>query len=403
MSSIITIASGDLISTSRTDINTNFSNLNTDKIETSVLDTDTTLAANSDAKVATQKAVKAYVLANVNPTGASWNEYAADAGSTDAYVISLTGVSAYATGQTFKFKANTANTGACTLKVNSLSAITIKKDVTTDLATGDILANQDVVVIYDGTNMQMVSQRSGLAEDTDVTALTAAKQYIVGALDNALVKTYFNIQLLFILWTGSTSGALTTDFTNWIRNSTDVTVAPGGAYSTFGGTGADSIYVKGAFPNASFGNTNIIVLDWWAKLPATSTGDINMGFGGTSAGDDADFISIYNEDGAGPSGGAKVMFCMQGSTGTIYSTILKRAAGTSQTNISSGITNTNWNNFRIELDNSNNALFYINGVLKDTLSGANLPTSQTISIGFGRSNTAAFEVTAPNLSLQMNP
>lgn len=64
MSSITTIQSTDLITDSRADINTNFSNLNTDKIETSVLDTDTTLAANSDSKVATQKAVKAYVDAN---------------------------------------------------------------------------------------------------------------------------------------------------------------------------------------------------------------------------------------------------------------------------------------------------------------------------------------------------
>jgi hypothetical protein len=61
MSSITTINAGDLITNSRADINNNFSALNTDKIETSVLDTDTTLAANSDSKVATQKAVKAYV------------------------------------------------------------------------------------------------------------------------------------------------------------------------------------------------------------------------------------------------------------------------------------------------------------------------------------------------------
>ena len=66
MSTITTIAAGDLISNSRSDINTNFANLNTDKIETSVLDTDTALAANSDAKVATQKAVKAYVDAGGN-------------------------------------------------------------------------------------------------------------------------------------------------------------------------------------------------------------------------------------------------------------------------------------------------------------------------------------------------
>ena len=68
MSTIVTIASGDLISTSRTDINTNFSNLNTDKFESSNIDTDTTLATNSDTKVASQKATKAYVdtLGNVN-------------------------------------------------------------------------------------------------------------------------------------------------------------------------------------------------------------------------------------------------------------------------------------------------------------------------------------------------
>jgi len=60
MSTITPLASGDNGATSRTTINTNFSNLNTDKMETSVLDTDTTLAANSDSKVATQKAVKAY-------------------------------------------------------------------------------------------------------------------------------------------------------------------------------------------------------------------------------------------------------------------------------------------------------------------------------------------------------
>ena len=61
MSTITSLASGDNGSVSRSTINTNFDNLNTDKIETSVLDPDTTLAANSDAKIATQKAVKAFI------------------------------------------------------------------------------------------------------------------------------------------------------------------------------------------------------------------------------------------------------------------------------------------------------------------------------------------------------
>lgn len=63
MSTITALVGTDGITTanSMTKINTNFANLNSDKIETSTLDTDTSLAANSDSKIATQKAVKAYI------------------------------------------------------------------------------------------------------------------------------------------------------------------------------------------------------------------------------------------------------------------------------------------------------------------------------------------------------
>lgn len=87
---------------------------------------------------------------------------AADAGATDDYAITLSpAITAYVTGQMFSFKANTANTGACSLNVNGLGAKTIKKlqgGITTDLVDNDIRAGQYVIVIYDGTNMQMMSQ-----------------------------------------------------------------------------------------------------------------------------------------------------------------------------------------------------------------------------------------------------
>lgn len=73
MSTITTINASDQITNSRAVINTNFSNLNSDKIETSYLDTDTTLAANSDAKIPTQKAVKAYVDAGGNVNASTTN------------------------------------------------------------------------------------------------------------------------------------------------------------------------------------------------------------------------------------------------------------------------------------------------------------------------------------------
>lgn len=84
--------------------------------------------------------------------------YAADAEASDTYVITLTSAPlAYVAGQVFAFKANTTNTGAATLNVNSLGAKTIKKEHDVDLANGDIEAGQIVTVVYDGTQFQMQS------------------------------------------------------------------------------------------------------------------------------------------------------------------------------------------------------------------------------------------------------
>jgi hypothetical protein len=86
---------------------------------------------------------------------------AADAGANDTYTATLSPVPAsYVDGVHYRFKANTANTGAATINFNGLGAKTIKKvagGVTTDLSDNDIRAGQWVDVVYDGTNMQMQS------------------------------------------------------------------------------------------------------------------------------------------------------------------------------------------------------------------------------------------------------
>lgn len=89
------------------------------------------------------------------------SRFAADAGANDTYVATLTPApTAYITGEHYRFKANTANTGACTINFNGLGAKAIKKaagGITTDLADNDIRAGQWVDLVYDGTNMQMQS------------------------------------------------------------------------------------------------------------------------------------------------------------------------------------------------------------------------------------------------------
>lgn len=233
-----------------------------------------------------------------------------------------------------------------------------------------------------------------------VSSSAKTLQHTIGAQSNDLVKTYFNIQLPFTLWTGSTSGALTTDFLNWSRSSTDINVLQLGLMVDFINTGAEELFLEtflytAAATTLKFNATNTIILDWWAKLPATGTGDINMGFS-TGVWDCA-------HDATGGVGSGRVVISQNGTDGKIYATIFKTAVGITNTEIT-GVTVTNWNNYRIELDLSNNALFYVNGVLKATLSGANLPTAaETVQIGFGRSDTSLFQITAPTLSLEMNP
>lgn len=88
-------------------------------------------------------------------TGPGSAFYGVDAGGSDAYAVTVTGVAAYEAGLTVIFDANTSNTGAATIDVNGLGPKSILKRSTQTLDTGDILANDLVTIVYDGTNFQL--------------------------------------------------------------------------------------------------------------------------------------------------------------------------------------------------------------------------------------------------------
>jgi hypothetical protein len=89
--------------------------------------------------------------------------FGTDSGVSDAYAINfLVPITAYVVGQPANFIANTANTGPATLNINSLGAVTIKKNYNQDLSNNDIKALQLISVIYDGTNFQLTSPISNI-------------------------------------------------------------------------------------------------------------------------------------------------------------------------------------------------------------------------------------------------
>lgn len=65
-------------------------------------------------------------------------------------------LTAYAAGQMFAFVAANTNTGAVTINISSLGAKAITKNGTTTLSAGDITANYLFVIVYDGTQFQVV-------------------------------------------------------------------------------------------------------------------------------------------------------------------------------------------------------------------------------------------------------
>jgi hypothetical protein len=115
--------------------------------------------AQVDAKTADGSEAKLYINpANLRATNV--NDYvASDTGSANDYEIATDPViTAYAEGQVFIFKATNANTTASTLNVCATGTVSLVKNNDVALVAGDIEAGQVVVCVYDGTNMQIVSQ-----------------------------------------------------------------------------------------------------------------------------------------------------------------------------------------------------------------------------------------------------
>lgn len=82
-----------------------------------------------------------------------------------------------ADGDAILFEADVANTGAATLNVNSSSAAPLRKQGGgTALVANDILAGQDTLLIYDGTNWQMQGQSGNAAGAVTTTGSPASGQ-----------------------------------------------------------------------------------------------------------------------------------------------------------------------------------------------------------------------------------
>lgn len=117
------------------------------------------------------------------------NEYYADSGSADAYAVTpAPAYTAYFAGMKILIKTANANTGASTLNVNALGTKAIKKLASQALDANNILAGQIVLVVYDGTNFQLVGAVAGFGawlSRSNNTVYQAATDGFVCAINSA--------------------------------------------------------------------------------------------------------------------------------------------------------------------------------------------------------------------------
>lgn len=104
----------------------------------------------------------------VGAGGSAGISYAPDTGTANAYAIAPTPAAlGYVAGSAYSFLAANANTGASTLNVSGLGTKAITEPGQGALTAGDILANQLVSVVYDGTQFQLISpQGPAVSADT---------------------------------------------------------------------------------------------------------------------------------------------------------------------------------------------------------------------------------------------
>ncbi len=101
-------------------------------------------------------------LLNIMATSVGLPLYAAATGSANVYTATLNPIPAsYTSGMIINVKIPSTNSSAATINVNSLGAKSITKNFNVPLGSGDVLTNEIVSLIYDGTQFQLMTPPAG--------------------------------------------------------------------------------------------------------------------------------------------------------------------------------------------------------------------------------------------------
>jgi hypothetical protein len=198
------------------------------------------------------------------------------AAGTDTYTGTMSpSLGAYAAGNTFTFVVPNTNTTAATLNIDGLGAKALTRDGSTALVAGDLVANAEVLVVYDGTRFQVLNSNSKTNFNLSGTLTVAGNTTLSGGTANQV--QYLNGSKVL---TGSSN--LTFDGTTLTANALTTT----STVTVNGGTANGVAYL-----NASKVLTTGSALTWNGST-FFANGTIQQGNGGA-----ATIGKIWNDSG----------------------------------------------------------------------------------------------------------
>jgi hypothetical protein len=259
------------------------------------------------------------VLSSTANVQAGTAVYAADSGAANAYVVTLTPIpGSYTAGMIVTFLAANSCTGASTLNVNAIGAKAIKKFATTALAANDILANEIITVVYDGTNFQLLNPPSSAAGGGTVTsvALTATPGVTVTGspitTNGTLALTVTGQLLSFQILTSGTAATYTKN-----TSATSILVECLGA----GGGGAGSPVASTTYALSGGGGAGGYCRKYITSAAATYTYTIGAaGAGGATGGNNGSAGTASTFSGLSAGGGAGGVAATSGAVTTVTGT-----------------------------------------------------------------------------------
>lgn len=174
---------------------------------------------------------KAQISSRVNATSIKNAMSCADT-SISANTITCStfqGLTGYVTGQTFFVQVANTTTGATTININSLGAKNVTKNGTTAIASGDLVANGNYAMRYDGTEFVVLGNISAGTLPSGPTSPNSVPQFLTstpsGGVAGSPVYALSGVTPRHVSGTTSTDTIASTDSNNTIVYDGSVAVA----------------------------------------------------------------------------------------------------------------------------------------------------------------------------------